>query len=332
MPRSSLASEYFERLKAKGAGLFTHLASLPSAKPRVAEEEWLDFKGVARLPEKAIAEIWSQSLAAFATTQGGVLIWGVDCRKDSVTKIDCVTALSLVKDPEAFRSRLMELHHQSTEPPVVGVECLAVPDPGNPAQGFVVCLIPESTAKPVRAEHCGKQYYIRAGDDSIVPSPALLRLLFVPGSNATLSVSSRVSHVPHVGPGSQGTAAAIALSIGNSGLVSAKSVTLRLSSDLPGHAAAFPPFRDQRFDGNRFRFVCSEAIHPGDTVPVCQFTDSRYLLAQPDDPCGVGVNKEIVFDLRLFGENMVPKRGVLLFTWDELFRMEMREVPLGDLP
>ena len=70
----------------------------------------------------------------------------------------------------------MELHHLASDPPIQGVEVEAVPDPADPARGFVVCFIPENGVKPVRAEHAGKQFYIRVGDDSVVPSTALLRL------------------------------------------------------------------------------------------------------------------------------------------------------------
>jgi hypothetical protein len=46
--------------------------------------------------------------------------------------------------------------------------------------GFVVCYIPESPYRPHRAEYAGRNYFIRAGDDFVIPSVSLLRALLHP--------------------------------------------------------------------------------------------------------------------------------------------------------
>jgi len=94
-------------------------------------------------------EIWSEAIAGFANTQGGVLIWGVDARKDAKTGIDAVCGLSLVKSPSAFKSRLIELYRQATEPPVLGVQIEAYEISGTPNEGFVVCFVPAQAVKVV---------------------------------------------------------------------------------------------------------------------------------------------------------------------------------------
>jgi hypothetical protein len=45
-----------------------------------------------------------------------------------------------------------------------------------------------------------------------------------------------------------------------------------------------------------------------------------------------GAKEDLVLDLRIFGENMMPKRGIVMFTWDELHREATREVLIGELP
>jgi hypothetical protein len=159
---------------------------LVGATPPEFETEWLDFKGAAQINDQDAKRTWSKALAGFANTQGGVLIWGVDARKDQATGIDAACGLSLVKSPSAFKSRLNELHHQATEPPVLDVEIEAYSIAGTRDEGIVVCYIPESPFKPHRAEHAERQYFIRAGDDFVVPSVSLLRNLFFPQSRCLL--------------------------------------------------------------------------------------------------------------------------------------------------
>jgi len=62
--------------------------------------------------------------------------WGVDARKDQATGVDAACGLSLVKNLPTFKSRLNELHHQATEPPVLGVEIEAYSVDGYPDVGL----------------------------------------------------------------------------------------------------------------------------------------------------------------------------------------------------
>lgn len=166
------------------------------ASPPTFETEWLDFKGAEKAEDKDVKKIWSQALAGFANTQGGVLIWGVDARKDVTTGVDAAHGLSLVSSPNAFKSRLLELHGQATDPPVVGVEVEAYSAPGEAQRGFVVCLVPESPFRPHRAENDGKKFYLRAGDDFFVPSVSILRSLFFPQSRPLLIPEIASVHGP----------------------------------------------------------------------------------------------------------------------------------------
>lgn len=160
----------------------------------VFESEWLDLKGAEKINPQSVQENWSKALAGFANTQGGVLIWGLDARKDAATGVDAARGESLVKHPAAFKSRLNELHHVATEPPVLGVKIEAYTKPGSTDEGFVICFIPESPFRPHRAEHAGRQYFIRAGDDFVTPSVSLLRNLFYPQSRCLLVPTFRVNH------------------------------------------------------------------------------------------------------------------------------------------
>ena len=53
-------------------------------------------------------------------------------------------------------------------------------------EGFVVCLIPEGTAKAHRAESSNRQFYMRMLDSFDVPPVAVIRSLFYPQVRASL--------------------------------------------------------------------------------------------------------------------------------------------------
>lgn len=109
----STASVFFEELIAKGVQGVKALIG-------TSETEWLDFKTQAKHPNDD-KSTWSEAISGFANNQGGVLIWGVDARKDSASGIDAANALVPIKSVDVFQSRLRELTHVATEPPLPGI-------------------------------------------------------------------------------------------------------------------------------------------------------------------------------------------------------------------
>jgi hypothetical protein len=196
----SLAQSLFGRIMQQApSGRANFIRAMVGSTPPTFEEEWLDFKSgiqgsLARsesLSEDKIKEIWSKSLAGFANTGGGVLIWGIDARPmpsaGTGKTVDAASNLRLVPHPDALKSDLNRLHHTATDPPVAEVRVEPVMDKAG--GGFVVCLIPESSHKPHRAEFItNKPYYLRAGDDFVVMSPAVLRSMFYPRTSPRFAV------------------------------------------------------------------------------------------------------------------------------------------------
>src|SRR6266542_1853157 len=81
---------------------YAFLAGLVTTPPSTFETEWLDFKGNPQ--PKDILKTWSEAVSGFANTEGGVLIWGIDCRK--VDNVDAASSLSLLGNPFALKSQL----------------------------------------------------------------------------------------------------------------------------------------------------------------------------------------------------------------------------------
>jgi hypothetical protein len=189
----SLARDYYQRFIAlDDAARVAFLRGLVNSSPPAFETEWLEFKPYPyRDPENTIKDIWSKTIAAFANIQGGVLLWGIGTK--TIDKVDSASTLQLVPAPDQLRTQLFELHHQATDPPLPGVEITPVSDPGEGGKGFVVCFIPQGSFVPYRAEYSNRNYYIRVGDDSIIPSPVILRRLFYPQSLARIEAFVRLT-------------------------------------------------------------------------------------------------------------------------------------------
>ena len=170
-------------MKAGGAPF---LKSLINSTPPAFETEWLEFKGAEKIDANGIKNYWAEALSGFANTEGGVLVWGIDARKNEDKGIDCASALSLVPSLSALEARLKEIQPQRTNPPVNGVDYFSCPSEEGCEKGFVVCYIPEGNFKPYRTEIKKNPYYIRAGDSFHIPSVALLRSLFYPEYHSCL--------------------------------------------------------------------------------------------------------------------------------------------------
>ncbi len=182
-----------------------HLQRMVNSVPPTVEHEYLDFKGATDPTtgrEIDPRKTWSEALAAFATTGGGVLIWGIDARKDT-SGVDHAGALNLVPNPAAWRSRLQELHLQATDPPVPGVIVEAYPDSASDGKGFVVCYIPESDYKPHRAEMSNRRWMMRIGSNFVDVPPPVLRSLFFPQRQSYISmevesyIDKKATDLPH---------------------------------------------------------------------------------------------------------------------------------------
>jgi hypothetical protein len=189
---NSSAKEYFEALKAGG---YDAIARLPTEPEPTFENDWRDFKGWYAGKDDELKAAWSKAITAFANTQGGVVLWGVVANVGPGSNIDRVTGLAEVSSPADWIQKLKNWKLQATDPPIGNIEYCPIIHPTQP-KGFVACLIPESEFKPHRAEFSHKNYYIRAGDSSVIPSPSLLRSLFFPKArmDVWLNIESRVDH------------------------------------------------------------------------------------------------------------------------------------------
>jgi predicted HTH transcriptional regulator len=105
---------------------------------------------------------FAKALSGFANSDGGIVVWGVDARKDEVG-VDCAQQLSPIANVAALLPRLNSLTSDLVSPSVEGVEhrvLLTQPD----GRGCAATIIPRSDSGPHMAKAGLDRYYKRSGD------------------------------------------------------------------------------------------------------------------------------------------------------------------------
>ena len=168
------ARDLFERLEKDGEAAVADLILA-----RKSEELFLDFKrsaddGAGRQLHNRDRTNLGKALSGFANSEGGVIVWGVDCRSGP-DGADVAAQKFPLPDPAAFVSRLEGAVSGCTIPPCPGVQSIAVRGEG-PA-GFAATLVPKSSRAPHQAVPGGR-YYIRAGSSFLEAPHGVLAGLF----------------------------------------------------------------------------------------------------------------------------------------------------------
>ena len=138
---------------------------------RKSEELFLDFKrssdnGDSNKLSQNDRNNLAKAISGFGNSEGGVIVWGVDCSLDS-DGADVAKTKIYIENPQRYTSWLNSAISGCTIPPHQGVKNEFILSSEN--QGFVITLIPKSNNTP--HQMVGKlHYYIRAGSD-FVPTP-----------------------------------------------------------------------------------------------------------------------------------------------------------------
>lgn len=168
---ASRAAELYKRLEQGGAKALDDLIA-----DREAESLFLDFKRSAddgtgpRLLSDDSKNL-SKSVSGFGNSSGGVVIWGVDCRRDaSGNEVPSKVPLT---DAHGYRTKLESALSRATIPPPAGVHMLVLQDDPSQPAGYVVMRVPQSHQGPLRSVDT-KHYHMRAGSAfEIVPHDVL---------------------------------------------------------------------------------------------------------------------------------------------------------------
>ncbi|MGH7651930.1 MAG: AlbA family DNA-binding domain-containing protein [Gemmatimonadaceae bacterium] len=132
-------------------------------KQRQEEHVQLDFKTVASadLSRGEDKKNLAKALAGFANGDGGIVVWGIDARKDE-DEVDRASEFKLIPNVARFLSRLNEFTATSVSPMVGGVRHRSILMDGD--AGCAISLVPASDVGPHMAKASEDRYYKRSGD------------------------------------------------------------------------------------------------------------------------------------------------------------------------
>jgi hypothetical protein len=313
----SNASVFFEKIIGLGNDAFKFLFDIAQKSAQTEENEWREFKAGGFIgmvpkagasgkkvfnPDQKVKAIWSESLGAFANSGGGVLIWGIKAPNKVAEGVD------LVADARGLEVRLKDLASDALDPPVLGVEVLAVTGrPDSIGSGFVVCYIPVSDHSPHRSVWGDHEYCLRTQDGNRPIPTAVLRRMFYPQASPVLFPIAKAEIVR----GDDGWYHfQMSVDLKNRGLASGEDVAIQLSSNR-----GFRPHHDVHnwtTDGSIFR--STSTIHPEQTV--------RWLHNCTNDVRNWQEEGLIIsFNIRIFARNAPANAFELNFTGAELVKM-----------
>lgn len=168
----SRAIDLFERLKNGRLGTLEELII-----ERELESLFLDFKqspnaGASRQLAPDDNKNLSKSISGFGNSSGGIVVWGVDCRREAISGNEVAEKRPL-SDAAGFSTKLQSAISRATLPPPLGVEVIFFNENEVSTAGYVAILIPQSNIGPLRSV-VTNHYHLRSGSDfGIVPHDVL---------------------------------------------------------------------------------------------------------------------------------------------------------------
>ncbi|MFC1752675.1 helix-turn-helix domain-containing protein [Thermoproteota archaeon] len=261
------AQDIFNNIKKKGMKAINDYILA-----RKTEELFLDFKRSANEGQTDILHQndrnnLAKAISGFGNSEGGVIVWGVDCAKD-LDGADVAKAKIPIKNVERFTSLIEGAISGCTIPPHVGVENHSIKIKGK-NEGYVVTLIPKSNNAPHQAI-VKNQYYMRAGS-SFVPIPhGILAGMFGkrPQPWVYLMFSTGPAKITQLPSGEKEVHCEIGLMLYNGGQGIARDTYLNAEIyDTPGKSGktAFRPIDRDNWIGNfsfgyKLGVICKEGF------------------------------------------------------------------------
>ncbi len=127
------------------------------------ENLYLDFKTISKadLSNREDRKNFAKALSGFSNSNGGIIIWGVDARKNA-QNIDCACGTNEIDSISLFLSKLNEYTGQFVCPLLDGVVHKKIVTSND--MGFAVTYVPYSDIGPHMAKAGEDRYYKRSGD------------------------------------------------------------------------------------------------------------------------------------------------------------------------
>ena len=212
-----------------------------------------------------------RALSAFSNSMGGVVVWGVEARKDPNTGVDCAIATNPIASIDRFKSDFVRACSQVIMPRHDGIAVESIASVRHVSAGYLAIYVERSDRRPHRSEVSGdKQYYKRSGDSTVAMEHYDIEDSFKRLTVPTLELQWKLLSGSTVGgPGGKTYNVSIELRLLNSSSISARFPYVLIDDagrTQPRNTAAIVG----RQDGNVFRWEAGSdiAIHPDVSFPI----------------------------------------------------------------
>lgn len=274
----------------------------------------LEFKTVSKadFSDKNDRKNFAKSLAGFANSDGGIIVWGVKAKK--FKGIDCAYDTKEIQPLPQFVSRLNELTGELVKPIVEGIRHKRIPPKGD--KGFAVTLVPESDAGPHMAMRHEGRHYKRSGDSFLPMEHYDIEDMFGRRKKPKLSLNLDIQRGYRIsGPQPTRLECRIFVGIENKGRGIAKHVALAIEVNHPYALKKLSEYPRGRHDflqlsrpGSKktvFYLGADAVIHPNSSVIVT--------IIAFEVSMGQKTVKDVVIDYEIMAEDMqtVEDRGVI---------------------
>lgn len=154
---------------------------------KTTENYYLDFKTTENIDYTGQRKLfnsdkknYAKAISAFANSEGGILVWGVETGKSDV---DYAIAKKSIKNVSNFKSLLESFSSLLTSPVHSSIfNHIIFEDKVNDI-GYVITHIPKSSKRPLQVLNDNDyRYYIRAGSSSLPAPDTFIRSLFGQGT------------------------------------------------------------------------------------------------------------------------------------------------------
>lgn len=107
-----------------------------------------------------------KTLSAFANSEGGLLVWGVDARE--VDGIDKLIDKHPIANLAAFQSKVCHAISELISPPIAGIQIQVIPAANQPGAGYLAIYVPSSDRRPHMCTYSSERgFFFRNGHSSV---------------------------------------------------------------------------------------------------------------------------------------------------------------------
>ncbi|MGX5839776.1 AlbA family DNA-binding domain-containing protein [Mesorhizobium sp. ArgA1] len=264
----------------------------------------------------------AKSLSAFSNSAGGVLVIGVDCRRND-EGVDCATSLEPIPSWKIAVSAVSAAVGDLLQPKNDGIRVAGFASREDKKAGYVVVSIPRSERRPHRSEAADqKQYFKRSGSSSYAMEHVDIEDAFKRASVPELEVKPRWRRISWSGANAQFH---LEFWLDNVGEATAFFPSLELQM----RATCYPTWPNnvlgvhrERMPAGQMSYGNSEfVIHPGQTRLIEKveihfvFDDAKQV---PEFIGGLAVNNSSLrFRYAVFAKDMRKRVGEIMFGPEE---------------